>query len=230
MIRHRCFSLAFVGALVFVSLARGFECPELMADPANPQGDSLMVSRLQVTIPRDTEQSFVDSLAQAHGLSVVSVWNPSFWPERSIVYYLVDRAIVPCDTTAAMIAATILSRSPGTVIGARATVAKPVGDPEDVSQEVTPRPATLLTVQPNPFNPSATITYRVETQGMTRVEVFAVTGQRIRELVKATTQPGTHTVVWDGTDGQGKAVSSGVYLVRFTSPSAVVSRRVTLAR
>ncbi|HOS65726.1 MAG TPA: T9SS type A sorting domain-containing protein [Candidatus Latescibacteria bacterium] len=85
-------------------------------------------------------------------------------------------------------------------------------------------------MQSNPFNPTTSITYRVTAQGNVSVDVYNALGQRVRELVNTAAQPGTYTVVWDGKDGATRSVGSGVYLIRLTTPTAVVTERVTLLR
>jgi len=87
-----------------------------------------------------------------------------------------------------------------------------------------------LTAVPNPFNPTTSITYRVTAQGNVSVQVYNALGQRVRELVNTTAQPGVYTVVWDGKDSAARPVGSGVYLVRLITPAAVVTERVTLLR
>jgi len=44
--------------------------------------------------------------------------------------------------------------------------------------------------------------------------VFDVGGRLVKRLARGTFDPGEHFLVWDGTDREGRAVASGVYLVR----------------
>ncbi|MDZ4182584.1 MAG: C25 family cysteine peptidase, partial [Candidatus Cloacimonadaceae bacterium] len=67
---------------------------------------------------------------------------------------------------------------------------------------------------PNPFNPSTTIRYSLSTQGKASLRVFNIKGQLIRVLEDGIKAIGHHSVVWDGTDDNGRAVSSGIYLYR----------------
>ena len=64
---------------------------------------------------------------------------------------------------------------------------------------------------PNPFNSATTIAYHVVQPGPVQLEVFDVTGQRVRELVGGFHATGSYRVVWDGADQRGRAVASGVY-------------------
>jgi hypothetical protein len=83
---------------------------------------------------------------------------------------------------------------------------------------------------PNPFNPQTTIAFDLpETQGV-RLAVFDVRGRRVRVLVDQPLEAGSHTVVWDGTDGQGRRVASGVYLYRIEAGPLHETRRMLLVK
>lgn len=75
-------------------------------------------------------------------------------------------------------------------------------------------PLTLGPCVPNPFNPLAEIRYAVSDTEPVTVTVHDLAGRRVRTLVDATRTAGPHRVVWDGRDGAGRAVASGVYYVR----------------
>ncbi|HOT36622.1 MAG TPA: FlgD immunoglobulin-like domain containing protein, partial [Candidatus Latescibacteria bacterium] len=107
---------------------------------------------------------------------------------------------------------------------------KMAGQDGDEPEPRITRPASppLLTARPNPFNPTTSITYRVTAQGNVSVQVYNALGQRVRELVNTAAPAGTYTVVWDGKDSAARPVGSGVYLIRLTTPAAVVTERVTL--
>jgi len=96
----------------------------------------------------------------------------------------------------------------------------------DLREQLTP----AIHAYPNPFNPSTTIQYRIGTAGSASVVVHNAAGQVVRCLVKNNHAAGTHEVIWDGKDESGRPVASGTYFVRLTTPTAVVTERVTLAR
>jgi flagellar hook assembly protein FlgD len=55
-------------------------------------------------------------------------------------------------------------------------------------------------------------------------------GQHVRSLVSGRVGEGMHTVRWDGTDENGRAVSSGVYLYRIRTGNFVASRKMLLLK
>jgi len=65
---------------------------------------------------------------------------------------------------------------------------------------------------PNPFNMSTTIQFTLPGAGEVRLDIFNVTGQKVRTLVRQTMDAGVHRMVWDGRTDNGQTVSSGVYL------------------
>ncbi|HYW68657.1 MAG TPA: FlgD immunoglobulin-like domain containing protein, partial [bacterium] len=84
---------------------------------------------------------------------------------------------------------------------------------------------------PNPFNPVTRIAYDVPVPGG-RVElaVYGVSGALVRRLLDEVTRPGRHVALWDGTDGAGRQVSSGIYFYRLTAPGFTEQRKMVLLK
>lgn len=57
-----------------------------------------------------------------------------------------------------------------------------------------------------------------------------VLGRHVRELVDADVPAGDYSVVWDGRDYDGRAVSSGVYFYRLTAGVYVNSKKMMLIK
>jgi len=73
---------------------------------------------------------------------------------------------------------------------------------------------------PNPFNPSTTISYRLPGDSQVRLTVFDILGGEIATLVNEVKGTGAYSVTWDGMNGAGKKVSSGIYLYQLTAIQA----------
>jgi flagellar hook assembly protein FlgD len=73
---------------------------------------------------------------------------------------------------------------------------------------------------PNPFNSATTIAYHVVESSAVRLEIYDISGQRVRELVHGHRPTGSYRAVWDGADERGRAVSSGVYFYALRAGSA----------
>jgi hypothetical protein len=79
-------------------------------------------------------------------------------------------------------------------------------------------PRTLaLTFAPNPFNPAMVIRYQLPEACSVDIAVFNVSGRKLVSLVRGVKQPGYYRVGWNGTDDTGRALSSGVYILRLSA-------------
>ena len=57
---------------------------------------------------------------------------------------------------------------------------------------------------PNPFNSQTVLSYFLPAPGLARVEVFALSGQRVAVLQQGPQQAGYHRLHWDGRDEAGR--------------------------
>lgn len=94
----------------------------------------------------------------------------------------------------------------------------------------TPGDFKLFQNRPNPFNPETEIHYSLFKDSTVRLVISAVSGESVATLVDARQQAGTHAVRWDGTDGFGTPVASGVYFCRLTSGSETDMKKMVLVR
>ena len=62
------------------------------------------------------------------------------------------------------------------------------------------------------------------------VSIYHVAGRLVRALPFEQRSAGDRLVEWDGRDGAGRAMPSGIYLVRLEAEGLTASRKVTLAR
>jgi immune inhibitor A len=92
-------------------------------------------------------------------------------------------------------------------------------------------PTQLLSVHPNPFNPSATI--RFSASGPTQrlaLSIYDVTGRLVRTIESVVLSAGVHEAVWDGNDGDGRATASGVYICRLGTDAKAPGLKLVLLR
>ncbi|MEW6413514.1 MAG: FlgD immunoglobulin-like domain containing protein [Candidatus Zixiibacteriota bacterium] len=84
---------------------------------------------------------------------------------------------------------------------------------------------------PNPFNPSTVIVFDLPRSSSVSLEIHNVLGQRVRTLVADRNLPaGTHTIEWDGNDGNGVRVASGVYFYTLTAGANSAHRKMLLLK
>ena len=84
---------------------------------------------------------------------------------------------------------------------------------------------------PNPFNPVTTISFAIPKPGVVRVNIYDIAGRLVRRLLtKEYAAPGRDSVVWNGLDQNGKAVSSGVYFYRLEADEFSATRKMLLLK
>lgn len=80
-----------------------------------------------------------------------------------------------------------------------------------------PKEFALSQNYPNPFNPSTIIKYALPVDSRVTVEIYNIIGQRVRTLVADTQPAGYHVATWDGLNGSGHQLASGVYFLNMTA-------------
>ncbi len=93
-----------------------------------------------------------------------------------------------------------------------------------------PLPFRLLQNAPNPFTSLTTIGYDVPGEARVTIDVYNVLGQRVARLVNAREPGGRHTIDWNGTDANGRPVSSGIYFYRIEWSGQALSRKMILLK
>lgn len=83
---------------------------------------------------------------------------------------------------------------------------------------------------PNPFNPLTTFEYSLAQESQATIEIFNVTGQKVRTLTEGRRMAGTYQAVWDGTDEDGHEVASGLYLYRLQTADYAETKRMLLIK
>jgi len=91
--------------------------------------------------------------------------------------------------------------------------------------------ASPVTVAPNPFNPGAMIRVRLERGGPVRIRLFDPSGRLIRTLLDMPgAEGGNLEVSFDGRDGRGTPLASGIYYYRVDLGGDSVTGRVALLK
>ncbi|MDP2172832.1 MAG: FlgD immunoglobulin-like domain containing protein [Candidatus Cloacimonadaceae bacterium] len=88
----------------------------------------------------------------------------------------------------------------------------------------------LLQNYPNPFNPETTISFDMPASGNANLSIYNVKGQLVRTLVNETRPFGRNSVVWNGKDKSGNAVSSGIYFYRLSANGRSERKKMMLMK
>ena len=93
-----------------------------------------------------------------------------------------------------------------------------------------PQAFTLSQNYPNPFNSSTVIRFALPASEEVELAVYNLMGQKVATLVEGVREAGTYTLHWDGRDGHGRALASGVYFYRLQADGQVETRRLLLLK
>lgn len=88
----------------------------------------------------------------------------------------------------------------------------------------------LAAIYPNPFNPSVTIKYVIETDSEANLIIYNTKGQIVRSLVKGAQKTGCYNLIWDGRDALGKQAASGVYILKLNIGSKTWTAKLVLSK
>jgi hypothetical protein len=100
---------------------------------------------------------------------------------------------------------------------------------------VAPARTVLGRNYPNPCNPETWIPFTLAEEGAVRVEVYTQDGRLVRALDLGTLPAGDYSApgraaYWDGRNGRGEPVASGIYVYRLIAGDVSRTRRMVLAK
>jgi hypothetical protein len=93
-----------------------------------------------------------------------------------------------------------------------------------------PTTYTLRQNWPNPFNTSTTIGYALPERVEVTLVVYDILGREIRRWAYGDREAGYYSEQWDGIDGEGNVVSSGIYLYRLRAGAFMETKRMILMK
>ena len=111
------------------------------------------------------------------------------------------------------------------------TVCSPDPCPTSSVQD-TPHATTfkISPAAPNPSSGHVRIAYQIPGPAAVSAEIFDAAGSLVRRLAVRHEVAGRHEMLWDGRDGTGMRVLSGVYLVKIKADGKVRTAKVTLTK
>ena len=83
----------------------------------------------------------------------------------------------------------------------------------DAPEDVLPAVFRLGTGYPNPFSRSAAFRFEIpKGAGRVTLDVYDISGRRVRRLVDERRAPGRYQAEWDGSNDAGHVTPPGIYL------------------
>ena len=105
-----------------------------------------------------------------------------------------------------------------------------LGPASGFDQREQPSSFSMMGNYPNPFNGSTTVVFNREKSGKARLCVFNSRGQRIIVLKDGYCPSGRNELIWNGRNGDGAEVPSGLYWARLETEGRTEVHKMALAR
>lgn len=100
---------------------------------------------------------------------------------------------------------------------------------EDMTDIISSIPIKFLKNYPNPFNPRTTIAFELKSKGKTKLEIYNLKGQKVKQIVNKNLDSGRHEFVWNGKNDDNQQVASGVYFYSLThKDQSIVKKMIVL--
>ena len=98
-----------------------------------------------------------------------------------------------------------------------------------------PTETELLRNYPNPFNPETWIPYRLTEDAFVTLTIYDLSGQVVRTLdvghrIAAVYESQSKAIYWDGRNGLGEQVASGVYFYHLTAGDYSATRKMVILK
>ena len=91
----------------------------------------------------------------------------------------------------------------------------------------------ILSASPNPFTPRTEVHFTLSNRAAgspVSLMVVDASGRQVRTLANESMTPGTHNVIWDGTDDASHSVASGIYFARLKTVEGESSQKLLRVR
>ncbi|MCP4546530.1 MAG: T9SS type A sorting domain-containing protein [bacterium] len=101
---------------------------------------------------------------------------------------------------------------------------------ENVQVSGVPQATRRISSYPNPFNPVTNITFELDTPQQIRLQIVDIKGRHVTTLTDGFLANGEHTIQWNGTSDDGRALASGIYFVQMTGSGVMQREKLTLLK
>jgi len=97
--------------------------------------------------------------------------------------------------------------------------------PTGSANNVVEKPRSTINASPNPFNPSTTISFELNSEFIENIAIgiYNLKGQKNKEfdIILSGVEGESNSIIWNGTDDNDQPVSSGIYLYKLKSDGKI---------
>ena len=83
---------------------------------------------------------------------------------------------------------------------------------------------------PNPFRGQTVIKYALPKDAHVTLEIYDITGRKVKTLVNSFEKAGWKTAIWNGTNERGEKVKSGIYFYRMKADKFLKTRKMVFVK
>ena len=94
-----------------------------------------------------------------------------------------------------------------------------------MDEKIIPKIFSIENIYPNPFNPSAQITYGLRGNSFVTISIYDITGRQITILINGFQKVGNYSVTWNAS-----TYPSGIYFITISSPAISDTRKIVLIK
>ena len=98
------------------------------------------------------------------------------------------------------------------------------------NQNLIPDQYNLAQNYPNPFNSLTQINYKIPEAGFVSLSIYNILGKKIKVLVNEQQDIGKHNICWQGDNGAGNDMQSGIYFYKLTVNNYMAIFKMMLLR
>jgi len=89
---------------------------------------------------------------------------------------------------------------------------------------------SIMSVSPNPFYDSTCLSFALPKTTDVKICIYNIKGHKIKTLLSKVMVQGNYSIVWDGTDENGKKISSGIYFYTLETINDIYTKKVILLK
>ncbi|MBI4722264.1 MAG: T9SS type A sorting domain-containing protein, partial [Candidatus Stahlbacteria bacterium] len=117
---------------------------------------------------------------------------------------------------------------PDTIIPIRLKVLRDTIEVEEMP--LVPKTFFIAQNHPNPFIGTTVIEYGIPNAAAVTINIYNILGQKVATLVNENKKAGFYTVKWNGKNGMGKKVATGIYFYRLDTHEYTATKKMYLIR
>lgn len=101
---------------------------------------------------------------------------------------------------------------------------------EYITEYIQQRQKIDLTISPNPVSSKAVIKYVITANSPIMLDIYNISGQRVKRLEHGKINTGTYLAYWNGGDDNNQRMPNGVYICRLVCGSNLTTTKILLLR